>query len=69
LSLFVVGCRFDCEFYAILYMEFFNGNIMSDIESGSVPNFHRLLAASLVETRDNHEDNVEEIMKEDLQCS
>jgi hypothetical protein len=49
-------------------MEFFNGKIMSDIESGSVPNFRKLLAASLVETRDNHEDNVEEIMKEDLQC-
>jgi Ulp1 family protease len=68
MSLFVVGCRFDCGFYAILYMEFFNGKIMSDIESGSVPNFRKLLAASLVETRDNHEDNVEEIMKEDLQC-
>jgi hypothetical protein len=50
-------------------MEFFNGKIMSDIESGSVPNFRKLLATSLVETRDNHEDNVEEIMKQDLQCS
>jgi Ulp1 family protease len=69
MSLFVVGCRSNCGFYAILYMEFFNEKIMSDIESGSVPNFRKLLAASLIETMDNHEDNVQEIMKEALQCS
>jgi hypothetical protein len=49
-------------------MENFNVKIMIDFDSDSVPNFRKLVAANMIETRDNHKDNVEEIMNDELQA-
>ncbi|KAM0890768.1 hypothetical protein ACQ4PT_026853 [Festuca glaucescens] len=48
---------FDCGFYSILYMEHFNGKVMPNFENDAIPDFRRMLAASLIDL----------IMNEDLQ--
>nr|XP_051221937.1 ubiquitin-like-specific protease 1 [Lolium perenne] len=58
---------YDCGFYSILYMEHFNGKVMPNFENDVVPDFRRLLAASLIDNRDNQSDDVDVIMNEDLQ--
>ncbi|KAM0850085.1 hypothetical protein ACQ4PT_053320 [Festuca glaucescens] len=58
---------FDCGFYCILYMEHFNGKVMPTFENDAIPDFRRVLAASLIENRDNQSEDVDLIMNEDLQ--
>ncbi|KAM0894786.1 hypothetical protein ACQ4PT_024246 [Festuca glaucescens] len=58
---------FDCGFYCILYMEHFNGKVMPTFENDAIPDFRRVLAASLIDNRDNQSEDVDLIMNEDLQ--
>ncbi|KAM0923710.1 hypothetical protein ACQ4PT_005333 [Festuca glaucescens] len=58
---------FDCGFYSILYMEHFNGKVMPNFENDAIPDFRRVLAASLIDNRDNQSEDVDLIMNEDLQ--
>ncbi|KAM0858361.1 hypothetical protein ACQ4PT_047884 [Festuca glaucescens] len=58
---------FDCGFYSILYMEHFNGKVMSNFENDAILDFRRVLAASLIDNRDNQSEDVDLIMNEDLQ--
>jgi hypothetical protein len=48
-------------------MEHFNGKVMPNFENDVVPDFRRLLAASLIDNRDNQSDDVDLIINEDLQ--
>ncbi|KAM0884639.1 hypothetical protein ACQ4PT_030878 [Festuca glaucescens] len=58
---------FDCGFYSILYMEHFSGKVMPKFENDAIPDFRRVLAASLIDNRDNQSEDVDLIMNEDLQ--
>ncbi|KAM0821849.1 hypothetical protein ACQ4PT_071901 [Festuca glaucescens] len=58
---------FDCGFYSILYMEHFNGKVMPNFENDAIPDFRRVLVASLIDNRDNQSEDVDLIMNEDLQ--
>ena len=63
----VVFARYDCGFFGILFMEYFTGKVMPDFNNITIPHLRRMLAASLIDNRDNQEDDIEEIMNEDLQ--
>ncbi|KAM0832562.1 hypothetical protein ACQ4PT_064814 [Festuca glaucescens] len=58
---------FDCGFYSILYMEHFNGKVMPNFENDAISDFRMMLAASLIDNRDNQSEDVDLIMNEDLQ--
>uniref|UniRef100_A0ACD5Y7U9 Uncharacterized protein n=1 Tax=Avena sativa TaxID=4498 RepID=A0ACD5Y7U9_AVESA len=57
---------YDCGFYSILYMEHYNAKIMPEIDSDSVLDFRKFLASILIDGRENHNDDVEKIMAEEL---
>ena len=63
----VLVSRFDCGFFSILFMEHFTGKVMPDFDKITIPDMRRLLAASLIDSRDNQKDDIEAIMNEDLQ--
>jgi hypothetical protein len=65
--LFLLFCRFDCGFYCILYIDQFTGKSMPDFTSEAIPDFRKILAASLINNRDNAE-SVEKLMDEELQA-
>jgi hypothetical protein len=48
-------------------MEHFNGKVMPNFENDAIPDFRMVLAASLIDNRDNQSEDVDLIMNEDLQ--
>ncbi|KAM0858615.1 hypothetical protein ACQ4PT_047735 [Festuca glaucescens] len=49
-----------------IYMENFDGKLMSHFDNNAIPDHRRLVAASLIDNRDNGNDVVESIMDEEL---
>lgn len=47
-------------------MEHYNAKIMPEIDSDSVLDFRKFLASILIDGRENHNDDVEKIMAEEL---
>jgi hypothetical protein len=50
----------------MLYMDHFNARIMLDFSNDDITDFRKILAASLINNRDNKE-SVEKLMEEQLQ--
>jgi hypothetical protein len=48
-------------------MEYYSGKVMPKFKNDTIPDFRRLLVASLIDNHDNRNEDVEEIMNEDLQ--
>lgn len=57
---------FDCGFFTQIFMENFNGKLMSHFDNNAILDHRRLVATSLIENRDNKDDIVETVMDEDL---
>ena len=49
----------------MLFMEHFNGKVMTDFDSSDIPDFRKIVAATLIDSRDNQV-NLMKIMEEDL---
>ncbi|KAM0845619.1 hypothetical protein ACQ4PT_056254 [Festuca glaucescens] len=58
--------NFDCGFFSVLYMDQFNGKVMSDFDDKVIPDLRKYLAASLINNRDNAE-SVDKLMDAELQ--
>ncbi|KAM0851652.1 hypothetical protein ACQ4PT_052282 [Festuca glaucescens] len=58
--------EFDCGFFTQIFMENFDGKLMAHFDNNAIPDHRRLVAASLIETRENGNDVVEIVMDEDL---
>lgn len=63
----LVCCRFDRGFYSILFMEYYTANAMSQFDNDAIPDLHKVLVATLIDIRDNHQEDVKKIMNEELQ--
>ncbi|KAM0825389.1 hypothetical protein ACQ4PT_069595 [Festuca glaucescens] len=57
---------FDCGFFTQIFMENFDGKLMAHFDNNAIPDHRKLVAASLIENRDNGDDTVEAVMEEDL---
>ncbi|KAM0847565.1 hypothetical protein ACQ4PT_054933 [Festuca glaucescens] len=57
---------FDCGFFTQIFMENFDGKLMAHFDNNAIPDHRKLVAASLIENRDNGDDAVEAVMEEDL---
>ncbi|KAM0852456.1 hypothetical protein ACQ4PT_051741 [Festuca glaucescens] len=44
---------FDCEFFAQIFMENFDTKVMAQFDNNAIPDHRRLVAATLIENRDN----------------
>lgn len=56
---------FDCGFFCTLYCCNFNGKVMNEFDNNAIPDLRKMIAASLIESRENNE-GLEAIMEEDL---
>jgi hypothetical protein len=50
----------------MLFMEHFNAKVMKEFSNENIPDFRKILAATLINNRDNNE-SVEKLMEEELQ--
>jgi hypothetical protein len=66
---FFLCCSFDYGFYSILYMEYYNAKGMMLFDSDSIPLLRKSLAATLINGWDNHQEDMEELMNEELMPS
>ncbi|KAM0843062.1 hypothetical protein ACQ4PT_057953 [Festuca glaucescens] len=57
---------FDCGFFTQIFMENFDGKLMTHFDNNAIPDHRKLVATSLIENRDNGDDAVEAVMEEDL---
>ncbi|KAM0855463.1 hypothetical protein ACQ4PT_049751 [Festuca glaucescens] len=57
---------FDCGFFSVMYMDQFNGKVMTDFDDKVIPDLRKYLAASLINNRDNAE-LVDKLMDAELQ--
>jgi Ulp1 family protease len=58
--------RHDCGFFCILYIEHFNGKVMMEFGNNAIPNLRKVIAASLIDNRDNGDISLENVMEEEL---
>ena len=56
---------YDCGFFCMLFMENFNSRIMLDFDKDAIPSFRKIVAASLIDGREN-EGDLSKIMDADL---
>ncbi|CAM0947304.1 unnamed protein product [Alopecurus aequalis] len=56
---------YDCGYFSMMYMSHFNGKVMQDFDQ-NIPNFRKVLAAELIEERENNVDLLQ-IMENELQ--
>jgi hypothetical protein len=47
-------------------MENFDSKVMAQFDNNAIPDHRRLVAASLIENRDNGQDAVEKLMEDEL---
>ncbi|KAM0856902.1 hypothetical protein ACQ4PT_048813 [Festuca glaucescens] len=59
-------CKFDCGFFAQLFMENFDTKVMAQFDNNAIPDHRRLVAATLIENRDNGQFAVEKLMEDEL---
>ncbi|KAM0881745.1 hypothetical protein ACQ4PT_032754 [Festuca glaucescens] len=57
---------FDCGFFAQLFMENFDTKVMAQFDNNAIPDHRRLVAATLIENRDNGQFAVEKLMEDEL---
>jgi Ulp1 family protease len=57
---------FDCGFFVQLFMEKFDSKVMTQFANNAIPDHRRLVAASLIENRDNGQYVVEKLMEDEL---
>ncbi|CAM0883874.1 unnamed protein product [Alopecurus aequalis] len=58
---------FDCGFFTMLFIQHFNAKVMLPFAKDDIPNFRMCVAGELIKNRDNTEDDLEAIMKEELE--
>ncbi|KAM0891832.1 hypothetical protein ACQ4PT_026127 [Festuca glaucescens] len=57
---------FDCGFFAQIFMENFDTKVMAQFDNNAIPDHRRLVAATLIENRDNGQFAVEKLMEDEL---
>ncbi|KAE8783068.1 hypothetical protein D1007_43503 [Hordeum vulgare] len=57
------GTHYNCGFYAILYLENYNGVVMMHFDESYIPNLRKLIAANLLKHPNNNLDPAEQLRK------
>jgi hypothetical protein len=47
-------------------MEHFNGKVMMEFDNNAIPDLRKVIAASLIDNRDNGDVSMENVMEEEL---